>query len=186
MAWIIGAVGVGYLVSTVDDYIDEKLKPMYDYFETSENDKIQRDVESVRQEHINNKKYKKITHDQIRDKYNIQGSGFIVLNNNTNEICHVVYVNHYHAKNKEEAISWAKQVIDIKYFQLGLSNKLNTKKEIIGASSNLQLIEQEFIEYFIVLMINNEYMVLDQSMKKQIKISNLFEVPHDTNLYCFS
>ena len=128
--------------------------------------------------------YNVVFHDTLRVKCNIDGSGFIQLMNNTNDVCYVVYVNHYYAKSKEEAITWAKKVIDINYFELGLSNKLNTKKECIGVNNSINMIEQEFAEYYIVLFVNNKYIVCDLPKSKEIKISTLFDAKHDVDVQC--
>lgn len=189
MAWLLGLgalAGGGYLISVVDDYVTEKTKPMYDYFENEKVDEIERIKELSRQEQINDIKHKKVFHDELRTKYNLSGSGFILLNNNTNEVCYVVYVNHYSAKNKEEAIMWAKKVVDMEYFKLGLSNKLNTKKEYIGVHNNLQFIQKEFDDYYIVLAIGDKYVIFEKPTEKNLNISKLLQIKneHDVDTQC--
>ena len=44
MAWILAPIAAYGILSSVDDYIDEKMKPIYDYFDKSAIDDIQRGI----------------------------------------------------------------------------------------------------------------------------------------------
>ena len=178
MAWLLlGGVALGagtYIGVKANELYDEMTKPIYDYFEKADKDAVQRELEIIRQKQIERTKELHKNHDEIRDRYNLKKKNIITLSNNTRNVCDVIYVNHYNAKNSNEAIIWAKQVVDIKYFEWGLYNKLNTKKVVINTLSSIELIKNEFDEYFIVLHMNNKYIVLDKNdlVNNDIKIKD--------------
>lgn len=178
MAWLLagGALlaGGSYVLSEVSDFYDEKTKPLYDYFEKSKMDEIEREKENKRQEQINDIKKKKIYHDELRTRYDIKGSGFIKMVNNMEDVCSIIFVNHYQAKNEEEALAWAKKVNDISYVELGLFNKLNTKKEVIGVNGYLDMIPKEFEDYYVVVCVNDKYKILNKPENKQINLKKLY------------
>jgi hypothetical protein len=184
MAWLLlGGVALGagtYLGVKANELYDEMTKPIYDYFEKADKDAEQRELEIMRQDKIERTKEMHKNHDEIRNKYNLKKKNVIKLINNTSNVCDVIYVNHYNTKNSDDAITWAKQVVDIKYFEWGLYNKLNTKKVVMNTLSSIDLIKNEFDEYFIVLHVNNRYVVLDKddlvNDNSEIKIKDKFDL----------
>lgn len=182
---IVGAVGTAYLVSETKEWWDKTTKPIYDKIEKENKDSEERIIEQLRQERVSRTKNMRNTHDTIRRQYNIKKHGStITLVNNCEELCYVVFVNHYSASNKDEAVTWAKKCIDMDYFDGQVLNKTTTKKITIGCSNEYDIIKEEIDEYFVVLCIENTFIVLDDTDKytNVIKIRNRFDLK-STDVY---
>lgn len=186
MAWLllggIGLVGTAYLTSEAKEFWDKTTKPLYDKIEKENKDSEERIKEEIRQADIERKKKLYKSHNDIRTKYNIKPKPIIILNNNTEEICTVIYVNHYMATNKDDAIRWAKKNINRDYFDGQVLNKLSTKKIDVGVNNSVELIARELEEYYIVLHINDKYIIFDQV--KDAKINDLFKNDTQVDLGC--
>lgn len=166
MAWLlIGGATIGavaYISTKIDELFNVMTDPIYNYAMKSNKDKQQRDIENIRQVQIERTKKMHQSHDEIRNRYGLKKPNIIKLVNNTTNNCDIIYVNHYNASNGNEAITWAKKVLNLNYFEFGLFNKLNTKKVVMDTFSNNELIKKEFDEYFIVLHMNDKFIVLDK------------------------
>jgi hypothetical protein len=177
MAWLLlgipAAAAVGYVGYEANKLYESFTAPIYDYFKKEEEDKNNRILEEIRQDSIDrtNKMYEK--HDGLRERFKLKSNGNIIkLINNCNVMCTVIYVNKYLADNNEKgAIEWAKKVIDITYVELGLTNKISTKKSILKPNTDIKIIPLEIKEYFIVLHLNNKYIVLDKIDFENININ---------------
>lgn len=175
MALLLGigaaVAGGGYLLSSASEYVDRTLKPLYDYKEKSAQDTLNRELENKRQERHENIKATHLYHNELREKYNLKDSSHVIMTNDTSYVCYVVYVNHYHASNEKEAITWAKEVLESTYFKLGLLNRLNTKTVTVNMLEKMDILLQEQKEYYIVLCVDGKYMVLNQDdyVKKNIR-----------------
>lgn len=161
MAWILAGVGLAYAGTVVTDWWDSATKPMYDYIDKENTDAVEREREKLRQLQIERIRGKNMENGEIRDKYGIKKKEQIILVNNSEEVCDIIYANHYKSKNKEGAITWAKKMVDMKYTDGELLNKMSTKRVKLGVRGNLELIKNEFIEYYIVLHINKQFFVID-------------------------
>lgn len=197
MAWILGLglglgtlIGGSYVVDTTSEYISDKLRPFYDYQEQSKQDAIHRELEGKRQDRHNHIKKSHSYHCELRDKYGLKESKHVKLTNDTSYPCIIVYVNHYHASNDKEAITWATNVLDTTYFTFGVLNRLNTKIITIRILEQMDIIFQEQQEYYIVLCVDGHYNVLNNTDYKKNNISIYEKMyvkqtkEHDVDLQC--
>lgn len=190
MAWLllVPIVGVGavYVGNAVSEFWDETTKPFFDWRTQKNKDTEERIVENIRYDDIERKKERYRKNDIIRQKYKIgdkkELKSFSLLSyidnndtkptkkqnklttfiNNTDDVCHLIFVNHYNAKDKNEAIMWAEKKMKFELFDGQVFNKLNMRKECIGVDNRFDLIKEEFDEYFIVLNVGDKYYVLDK------------------------
>jgi hypothetical protein len=192
MAWLLGigaaVVGGSYLVSTVSGYIGDKIKLLYDS-EKSATDALQRELEEKRQEQHDAIKKKHVYHNELREKYHLHPSSSTKITNDTEYECRVVYVNHYRASNEQEAIKWAKNVLQTSYLALDVLNRLNTKTIVLDILEMMDIIIQEQKEYFIVLCVDDHFKVLnsDDYNGKNISVYNKFHLKskdHDVDIQC--
>lgn len=189
MAWLllggIGFAAVTYIGSKINDAYEGVTKPINNYIEETNKDALERDLEEKRQLKMDRTIEMHKMHNEIRDKYKIKKENTIIkLTNNTENVCDIIYVNHYNANDKNEAISWAEKVLEGKFFEGGVLNKRKTKRDIIGMSSSIELIKNHFEEYFIVVHTDdNKYFVLDKNDAKsdEIKIKNKFNLNNNNN-----
>jgi hypothetical protein len=186
MAWVLAGLGIGmgvsYLASSAKEMWDDTTKPFYDKLEKERQDSDERLKEDIRQQQIERKKTGFKARDVIIGKYNIEKHcGIIKLFNNSDHICWVIFVNHYNAKNKDDAIVWAMKNIRMDYFDGQLLNKINTKKICLGVNNEYEMIQNEIDEYFVVLCVDGKFMVLSKNNidRDTIKVKNVFELKYD-------
>lgn len=163
--------GIGNAISEVSTHITNELsetydnvtKPIYEYFDTADKDKDERLKEEIRQESIDKIKKKYENDNKVREKCGMKTKKYgTTIINNTDFPCTIVYVNMYFGITHEKAIEWAKKVINVNYIEIGVLNKLNTKKTILPPNSNISIIGKEINEYFIVLNIQDQFIVLNK------------------------
>ncbi len=183
MAWILGGVVAAMTVYKIDEVYDNFTQPIHNYFKKEEEDKNERILEEIRQESVDRTKKLHTKYDGIRKEHNLDSKRIdIKLINDSKNTCTIVYVNKYHAKDKDMAIDWAKKVIDFKLIEDGLRNKLKTKKITLLANSNVTIVQTEINEYFIVLNIKDKFEVLNKNDYSDINISimNKFTLKDDS------
>lgn len=145
------AAEIGSLVSdtwkkNVSDPIDEWNK-----------DREEREKEEVRQAQVNRTQELHANHDKIREQYGLKKGKRMELTNNSNIKCDVIFVNKFNANDdKKGAIKWAKEVIGGSYVGFGMLDKLKTKVVELDVESSVELVDNEFKEYFIVLHMGND------------------------------
>ncbi len=180
MAWLLAgvgaAIGIGYLYDVMTTKVNEVTKPLYDYKEKEDKDSEQRILEELRQEDIERKKEGHKKRDIVREKYVLKERNTTQIINNTEEVCTIIFVNYHHAKNDQEAITWSKQVIENKYFDGQVMNKMNTKKLKLGVTNTYELIDRELNEYYIVVKCSDKFSVLEKNIKGNITVTSLFEI----------
>lgn len=193
MEWLLltgGAVAAGtYVLNEIDNVYQKHIGiPVSNYIKKEKTDSDERLQEEIRQVQMERKKEQYKNHQNLRNQYNLKPKNNVVLINNSEDVWDIIYVNHYKAVTKAEAIVWAKKKIESTLFDGEVMNKLSTKKITLGVTGNIEIIESEWREYFIVLHYNNDYIVLDRNKIKnnQIKISQLFEsdIINTTDVQC--
>jgi bifunctional DNA-binding transcriptional regulator/antitoxin component of YhaV-PrlF toxin-antitoxin module len=185
MAWLLAipavavAGYVGYEANKLYEYVTD---PIYAYFKKEDEDKEQRILEEIRQESVERTKKMYDKHDEIRKQYNLKSKDVVKLINDSNNKCTIIYVNKYSAKDGKEAITWAKQVMDINYLESGLSNKMNTKKVTLKMDTDIMIIAKEIDEYFLVLHLNDKFVLLDKIdfENKNIYVKSKFAIKDDS------
>ena len=191
MAWLlVGGAGavVAYLTYEASNLYDTATKPMYDYFEKQERDKLEKHQEEIRQQNIERTKKMHNKNNKIREQYGLKiPKNHIKLVNDTQYTCSLVYVNHYQATSNNEAITYAKQVIDnsSKYFN-NIFSTTKTKTIIIPPNSNVELIQREFNEYYLVILVDDKFDVLNynKNMNNQISIKKSINKDDSVDLAC--
>lgn len=182
MSWIVGILGVGAVA-----YVGNKIYETYDYYiQTPINDRIEqinkdldeKATEELRQEKIRRSKELYTKNNQLRNKYNLPGKKLLTkVINNTDDLCSIVYVSDYNAKNNDEAIIHAKTVLKSRFFN-------TTRWETIGVNCNIDIIEYEIKEYFVVIGCVDKFIVLDENdfTSEEIRLKNRFNLKSEVGV----
>lgn len=191
MEWLLlggGAVITGsYLLNELDNIYQKHIGiPVSNYIKKEKNDSFEREQEELRQLQMDRKKERYNHHQHLRNQYNLKPKYNVQFINNSENVWDVIYVNHYKAASKAQAMTWAKKKIENHLFDGEVMNKLSTKKLTLGVTNSIEIIESEWDEYFIVLHSNNDYIVLDRNNieNNQIKISDLFQCDVIEDIQC--
>jgi L-lactate utilization protein LutB len=152
-----------YALAKVGELFGEVADKIAEPFVELQEDKEEREKEEKRQEQINRTQKLHETHDKIREQYKLKKSNYMKLMNDTTFVCDVIYVAKYNASNKKEAIRWAKDIVNKDYLKSGMLNKLQTKKVVVEKATSIELVDNEFNEYFIVLHVNERFMIVDKT-----------------------
>ncbi len=177
MAWLLvgaGAIGTAFLTNEVVNFYNHITKPIEKYIEKENKDSHERILEEIRQNDVNRKRNALIKYNKIRTKYNLNEKHGKLITNHSDDICYLIFVNHYHALNEEEAILWAMKVIKMDYFDGEVFNKKNTKVEVIGVNNQYELILDELKEYYVILYCNNQYTLVKNDV--EIKFNNKIDL----------
>lgn len=161
----IGTAGVAYLSGEAIDTINSNIvQPIANKIELENKDSEERTAETLRQKHIANLKTQNEKYNDLRRTYKLKERRCFKLHNNTANECRVIYINHYLAKNENDAKNFGKKVIDVDYFSGDYLNRSNVRIENLGSGSELEIIADEWKEYYLVLMYLNQYYVIGQNM----------------------
>lgn len=192
MAWLLlvpiiggGAVYVGH---ELNEWYEKTTKPLYDYLDKENKDSEERLMEQIRSNTIDQKKETYKRNDCIRNQYGIKSPGkFIPFVNNTDNVCNLIFVNHYYAPTKEQAVEWAKKYMAMDLFDGQVLNKKNTKVVCIGVDNKYDLIKEEFDEYTIVYNSGDVYKVLNNpsNQERVIKCDEILNIKESsTDMGC--
>jgi hypothetical protein len=145
------ALAVSGFVADISNKIDEIVKPVYDFFEEREKQAL-----LVSQEELNWKstmkiKTTKIKNDEIRNRYKIIRPNITSIKNNSQDICELIYIDKLRITSEQLYTDISKlSRKDIYYCQ---SIK-------IGVDNTLELINEEFKIYNILLYTDNKFRIL--------------------------
>lgn len=176
MAWILAGIGAMIIGSEISDTYDTHIgKPISNFINDRNRESFINDKEIARQERIRNSKKKKGNNNEIASKYGVKIKD-VNINNNTENIVDVIYVNHDRGENSEKVIAWATYVTTAGFF-----NRTNTICNTLTPYSEIKLIKLEIEEYAIVLHMNDKYLILDKSDfdMKNISVKDKFRVKND-------
>lgn len=158
MAWLLAVVATPFALTYIGDKItdtyNEYTKPLYKASDDLDKYYEEKETERRRQTQIERTRIRHEKNDKIREQYNIKTSHYCI--NNTDTVCHIIYVSKYYATNEQEAIHHAKQTLSKGLFSFNL-----TKYESIGVNCKID-IPACAQEYFIVINSNNKFAVLNQ------------------------
>lgn len=139
------------LVSDISNKIDETIKPVYDYFGERERQALLTTQEEVNWKSTMKIKNTKIRNNEIREKYNIDISNTTLIKNNSEDICEIIYIDKLRITPEQLSTDISKlSRKDIYYCQ-------SVK---IGVDNILELINEEFKIYNILLYADNKFRIL--------------------------
>lgn len=176
MAWVLAGIGAMMISSEISDTYDTHIgKPISNFVNERNRESFINEKEIARQQRIINSKKKKSNINMIACKYGVKNKN-VFINNNTENIVDVIYVNHDRGENSEKAIAWATYAMTAGFF-----NRTNTIYTTLTPYSKIELIKIEIDEYIIVVRVNDKYMVLDKSDfdMKNISVKDIFSVKND-------
>jgi hypothetical protein len=176
MAWLLVGLGATIIGSEISDKYDEHIgKPISNFRNDRNRESFINDKEIARQERILDSKKKKVNTNIISSKYGIKNKD-VNINNNTDNIVDIIYVNHDRGENPEKAIAWATYAMTAGFF-----NRTNTKYITLTPYSKIELIKLEMEEYVIVIRMNDKYMILNKSDfdTKNISVKDKYSVKNN-------
>lgn len=150
MAWVlfggVAAIGISYVCNEIYTGVADAIKPISSYFMERERLQQEEELDLLHQQHITRIKERRKNDDKIRSKYHLKERTKMMVNNDTDEICHLIFVS----KNKtpEEAL-------------LATDNHRIT----LGARNTIELIDQELEYYHVILNVQNQNRILDGGIR---------------------
>lgn len=181
------ATGVGtYVISEVNEIATNIHTKVSNYFTKEADDQLARAEELDRQQRI---KAAHETYDRnyaLLTKYKPSNSNKIIIKNNTEQECIIIFVNAYFGnsnstsfytmenvskKDVNRAIEWAKIVIEGNNFNGDYLNQKSTRVEVLYPNKELSLLPIEFREYSIVIKYGSSYKIIEQTSQT---IKNIF------------
>lgn len=168
MAWVLaGGFVAAYGISLISDAYESATKPIYDYFDARRKANENYTAEQIRQSNIARRKKLLENNNEIRNTYNITKKNITKLTNDTNSECLVMFVNHEQALNVNDAIKCTEPALTCS----------------LSPNDSMNLIRMEFEEYFILLSIRGDIIVLsvNEIGKEEINIKNLTNTKHIDN-----
>lgn len=158
------AGGIYYLYDETSKAINYAVQPFTDYINKEQNDSNERSIEDLRQKQHDQLKQRNERNDGYRKKYNLKERKRALFHNNSEVQCQLIYINHHLAKNEKEAKSWAKKIINVDYFSGDYLNRSNTKTIILNIDQKIEIIEDEFRDYYIILFCLEQYHLITKDI----------------------
>lgn len=170
MAFIFAGLGLAagfyYLVNEGGKIISDTVKPLNDYISKENKDSEERISEDLRQKQHDRVKESHKKNDQIRGQYRCKERACFKLHNDLEVECCVIYVNHHLAKSENEARIWSRKVIEVDYFAGDYLNRSNTKHIKLKVNEKIEILPEEFNDYYLVLLCAEHYYILHQDKTK--------------------
>jgi hypothetical protein len=173
------ATGIGtYVISEVNEIATNIHTKVSNYFTKEADDQLARAEELDRQQRIKNAHETYDRNYALLSKYKSSNSNKIIIKNNTEQECTIIFVNAYFGnsnstsfytmenvskKDANRAIEWAKIVIEGNNFNGDYLNQKSTRVEILYPNKELSLLPIEFREYSIVVKYGSSYKIIEQS-----------------------
>lgn len=162
---MIALAGVYELIDNTGKMIDDNItKPIQEKWDKYNKDREEYVIEEVKQEQHAHTKARYEKHDQLRKQYKLKERSQVLLHNDSMETCYLVYVTHHLANTKHDAKEWAKKVMKVDYFSGDYFNRTQTRIETIISDQKLEIIEDEWNRYYLVLVYLNQYYIIDHSV----------------------
>ncbi len=195
MAWLLAIPVAMYVSYEITEWYDRTTKPVYDYFKKEDKDSVERCWEEMRQDQSQRKRSTAVRNNEIRKKYDLVEKHGLIVKNDTEDVCFIIYVNDHFATNDNDALLWAQKVMDMDYFDGDLLNKRNTRKDSLGVDNSKDLLKYELEEYRVVLCCKikenvNEYgyKIIKKECAGTLSIRELFtrsrEITHGVSTQC--